>query len=173
MNICQIALEKELKMESFYRQLAKETKNLGLKNIFHMMSDMEWEHVKQIDRITSGNNLVKKDLTINLESMPDTKNIMEKIKEFLNSNIQDQDISLIQIEFYKTVRDFEKETHDFYLSSAKETTDFELRNLLEKLAVLEIEHYLFMNELYEFVNEPISQLENAEFHNIEKPAYFT
>ena len=114
MNIFEYALQMEKDGEDYYRQLAQQITNKGLKTILTMLADEEVKHYNAIEKIKTTEPHMA-ETTI----LTDAKNVFVQIKE---SN-ESLDFDLGQIELYKKAQDIEERSRDFYLEKADEVTE--------------------------------------------------
>ncbi len=155
MNVFEFAKEREKKMEGLFRELAQETHNTGLKKILTMMADQELMHFKIIESFEKKNRHEKIESDLISEAKTILKTI-KKRKDILNLNISQPDL-------YIKVRQFEKESEEFYLKCAKDEKDAKLKSIYELFAGEEHKHFVLMDELVEFVSRPEVWVEHAEF----------
>jgi len=76
MNIFEYAMQMEKDGENYYRQLALQTANKGLKTILTMLADEEVKHYNAVERMKTEEPQMA-DTTI----LTDAKNVFVKIKE--------------------------------------------------------------------------------------------
>jgi len=159
MDIFQFAMEKEKYSEDYYRQLATETNNKGLRKIFNMLADEEAKHYTIVEQIKSKipERVCKTDV------LSDAKDIFEQTKQAADKfNFEES-----QVETYKKAQDIEKDSREFYLQKADEVEDHCQKGIFRKLAEEENKHYFLLENIIEFVSRPEQWLENAEFHHLE------
>jgi rubrerythrin len=159
MNIFEYALQMEKDGEDYYRQLAQQTANKGLKSILAMLADEEVKHYNVIERMQSEDAHMA-DTTI----LTDAKNIFVQIKDTGASF----DFDIKQTGLYRKAQDIEKRSRDFYLEKANEVDEQYQKELFLKLAEEEKKHYFLLDNIIEFVSRPETWLENAEFYHLEE-----
>lgn len=159
MDTLEYAMQMEKDGQEYYRQLAEQTDNKGLKNILGMLADEEARHyevIRQMPTETAGAG----ESTILVEA----KNVFEELKE----SGEQFDFEASQKEVYRKAQDMEKRSRDFYIEKAGEATDEGQRQTLLGLAEEEKKHYFLLENIIEFVSRPESWLEDAEFYHLEE-----
>ncbi len=158
-DIFEYAMQMEKDGEDYYRQLAQQTANKGLKTILVMLADEEVKHYNAIERMQTAEAHMA-ETTI----LTDAKNIFAQIKESGESF----DFDIKQTELYKKAQDIEEKSRDFYLEKANEVKEECQKGLFLKLAEEEKKHYFLLDNIIEFVSRPEHWLENAEFYHLEE-----
>jgi len=159
MNIFEYAMQMEKDGEDYYRRLAQQTANKGLKTILTMLADEETKHYNAIERMQTAEAHMA-ETTI----LTDAQNIFIQIKE----SDEKLDFDIKQTELYKKAQDIEKKSQDFYLEKANEVKEEYQKGLFLKLAEEEKKHYFLLDNIIEFVSRPEHWLENAEFYHLEE-----
>ena len=158
MDIFEFAMQMEKDGEDYYRQLAEQTENKGLKRIFTMLADDEAKHYETIKKMrTEPSRLAE------TQVLSDSKNIFAQYKasgEKFNFDIKQTDL-------YRKAQEIEKKSRDFYLAKAKEVEAAYQKEIFLKLADEEEKHYLILENIIEFVSRPETWVENAEFYHTE------
>ncbi len=160
MNIFEFAMQKEKYSEDYYRRLAGETNNKGLRNIFGMLAGEEAKHYSVIKQMK--NKIPEK--VYNTDVIPNAKDIFMRMKK----SKEKFDFDASQIDVYKTAQDIEKNSREFYLQKADEAEDRCQKGIFAKLAEEEKKHYFLLQNIIEFVSRPETWLENAEFYHLEE-----
>jgi rubrerythrin len=159
MDIFEYAMQMEKDGEEFYRRLAQQATNKGLKTILTMLADDEVKHYNAI-----------KAMQTEKPDMPETtilsgaKNVFVQIKD----SGEGFDLDVKQIDLYKKAQGIEQKSRDFYLQKADETTDKAQKDIFLKLADEEKRHYFLLDNIIELVSRPERWLENAEFYHLEE-----
>ena len=159
MNIFEYALQMEKDGEDYYRQLAQQTANKGLKSILAMLADEEVKHYNVIERMRSEDAHMA-DTTI----LTDAKNIFVQIKDTGASF----DFDIKQTGLYRKAQDIEERSRDFYLEKANEVAEEYQKEIFLRLADEEKKHYFLLENIIEFISRPETWLENAEFYHLEE-----
>ncbi len=160
MNIFEYAMQMEKDGENYYRELAQKAANPGLKNIFLLLADNEIEHYDTIKAIKEGSKYNFKETKI----LGQSKNIFIKIKE------QNEDLSGINMsrkEVYEKALDLEKQSIDFYedLKNKEIESDIQ-KEMISKIKEEEKQHYFLIENIIEFISNPDTWLENAEWNHL-------
>ena len=159
MNIFEFAMEQEKLSEDYYRQLAENTTNTGIKNICTMLAVEEVKHYK----IVQG---MQKQTTEEITQMP----VLQKAKQIFDSmrkSPDEQNPDISELELYQKARDIEQQSKQFYQEKAKEVEDLKQKEIFQKLADEEQKHYFLVNNICEFVAKPQWFLENAEMYRFD------
>ncbi len=156
MNAYQYAMEMEKEGEAFYRELAEKTDNDGLKNIFLNLADEEVKHYKMFEELAKhdGSVVIPK---MNVEK--DAKAIFAEMK----ASGKKIDFSKDQVALYKKAMESEEKAYTLYVEKANEVQSPEDKEIFLKIADEEKKHHKLLENIVEFVAEPGSWLENAEF----------
>lgn len=156
MSIFEFAMQMELDGEKFYRELTEKSTNAGLKKIFTTLANEEAGHYNVFKNLKEHSSLDIKETTI----LEDSKNIFVQMKAEGNVNVTaDKD----QKEAYKLALDMEKKAYNFFEEKAEETNNPEEKSLLLAIAREEHRHHRLIEGLIDFISQPETWLENAEF----------
>ena len=158
-NIIEYAMKMEKDGEDYYRQLAQQTGNSGLKTILTMLADEEVKHYNVLEKIKSQKTQIAES-----GILTDAKNIFAQIKE----SGENFDFDINQADLYKKARDIEKKSQDFYAEKAGEVTEESQKELFLKLVVEEKKHYVLLDNIIDFISRPEQWLENAEFFHLDE-----
>jgi len=159
MNIFEYAMQMEKDGEDYYRQLAQQTTNNGLKTILTMLADEEVKHYNTIEKMKTAKPQMA-ETTI----LTDAKNVFVQVQESGESF----DFDLGQIELYRKAQDIEEASRDFYLEKAGQVEEEYQKDIFLRLANEEKKHYFLLENIIEFVSRPKTWLENAEFYHLEE-----
>ncbi len=158
-NIFEYAMQMEKDGEGYYRQLAQQTANKGIRTILTMLADEEVKHYNAVEKMKT-----EKPQLAETRILADAKNVFVQIKESGESF----DFDIKQTELYKRAQDIEKKSRDFYTEKANEVTKEYQKELFLRLADEEKKHYFLLENIVEFVTRPETWLENAEFYHLEE-----
>lgn len=156
MSIFEFAMQMELDGEKHYRELAEKAGNPGLKKIFTSLAEDEVEHYNVFKNIKEHSSFDIHESTVLTES----KNIFAQMKE---SGDIDTTINQEQKEAYQLAIDLEKKAFEFYEKKAEETDNPAEKKLLQAIAREERRHFSLLEAILDFISQPDSWLENAEF----------
>ncbi len=157
-DIFEYAMQMEKDGEYYYRQLAQQTANKGLKTILVMLADEEVKHYNAVEKMRT-----VKPRIAETAILTDAKNVFVQIKESGESF----DFDTTQTGLYRKAQDIEKESRDFYLEKANEVKEEYQRDIFLRLAAEEKKHYFLLDNIIEFVSRPETWLENAEWSHLE------
>jgi len=159
MNIYEFAVHMEKEGERFYRTLAEQTSQKGLKAVFNLLADAEVKHLKVIE------NLMHADVGYSESSdiLADAKTIFEAMDPESMTPSNDTEIDL-----YRKALQVEEKSHDFYSEQAIEVDGEKEREVLLKLAEEEKQHVRLMENLVDMVSHPKTWLENAEWYHLDE-----
>ena len=159
MDIFDYAMQMEKDGEDYYRQLAQQTENKGLKNILTMLAEEELKHYHAVEKMkTKGLQMAQTTI------LADAKNIFVQMKE----TGEKYDFDVKQTALYKKAQDIEKQSEDFYREKANEVEEEYQKGIFLELAEEEKKHYLLLEGIVQFVSRPETWLENAEFYHLEE-----
>ena len=159
MDIYAYAMQMEKDGEQLYRELAQETRNTGLRNIFIMLADAEVGHYNTFKKLKTHEKVDLPDTMITT----DVKNIFVKIREA--KEISNLDIS--QVNLYRKAQEIEKRSEEFYIVKGNEVDDEAQRNMFRKIADEEHKHFSILESIVDFVSRPEQWLENSEWYDLE------
>ena len=160
MDIFEFAMQMEKDGEEFYRKLAETCNDVGLKNILTMLADEEVDHFRIIEHMSKKEGDPDKKQSQLLDNV---KNIFIQMKD----EDKDFDIECSQADSYRKAREIEEKSMNFYTERANET-EGKQKDLFLQLAEEERKHVYLMDSLVEFVTEPESWLDNAEWHRFDQ-----
>ncbi len=159
MDIFEYAMQMEKDGEDYYRQLAQQTENKGLKTILSMLADEEVKHYNVIEKMKT-----EKPQMVETTILSNANNVFAQLKE--SDEKFDSDIE--QKELYIKAQDIEKESQDFYTEKANEVKEEYQKVLFLRLAEEEKRHYFLLENIVDFVSRPETWLENAEFNHLDE-----
>ncbi|MEW6109534.1 MAG: ferritin family protein [Nitrospirota bacterium] len=142
------AIETAIKMEtdaiSFYGEAAKKTKHPFGKEMFKGFVKDETRHLKMLKDILEG-------LDIEFEFVRPKETIKTVFSEFKNELMKRIKALDDEMDAVNIALKMEKEGFDFYKNSASRATGKE-KELFERLAVEENDHYTILMETYKFLD---------------------
>lgn len=155
MNVYEYAMKVEKEGEAYYREMASNSPNAGLKKIFSMLADEEVKHYNVFKRMMQKSDIKVEDLNL----ITDTKTIFETLlEEKDNVNFDAQ-----QIKFYKDAIAREENSEKYYLEKAKELEDENEKAIFIEIAKEEVKHKRVLEEIVLFLEEPDNWIASAEF----------
>lgn len=159
MKIYEYAMQMEKDGEHYYRQLAQQTEDKGLKTILTMLADEEIKHYNVIGKMKT-----EKPQLAETTILTDAKNIFVQIKD----SKEKFDLDAKQTGIYRTILNIEEKSRDFYLKKAYEVKEEYQKEIFLRLAEEEKKHYFLLENIIQFVSRPEAWLENAEFCHLEE-----
>jgi len=159
MSIFEFAMKMEQDGEKFYRELAGKTQNAGLKQIFTYLADEEVKHYKLFKGILERQTMDYDSSDV----LEHSKNIFTEMKA---SGAVDVSADLSQVDGYRFALEMEKKAYMFFEEKCAEATDPKEKKFLEVIAKEERRHYRLIESIIEFVSQPETWVENAEFNEL-------
>ena len=160
MEVLNIALQREIEAENYYRELAAQTEDIGLTNILNRLAQMEERHQR----------VVKAMIENNLDSSPEDDTFVADMKglcKALEDNRSKPNLDDKQIELYKHAKTRELEAENLYSTAAEKAGDPAVAALLNRLAAQETMHAQILDSIIDFLAkaEPGGWLEDAEWYH--------
>lgn len=145
--------------EVFYRKLAEEANQEGLRKIFIMLANEEVKHYKMFEKLSKNPETVT---VPKMEVFQDAKQVFSEMsKDVVAYSFEDQ-----QIDFYRRAVKTEDKVYEQYLEKANEVTNPQHKEIFLKIAEEELKHKQLLENILEYVEKPNEWMENAEFRNI-------
>ncbi len=160
MDIFEYAMQMEKDGEDFYRQVAQQSPNRGIKVILTMLADEEVRHYNAIEKMKSAEPVQLAEGSV----LTEAKNVFAQLKESGEKFTPETN----QIRLYKKALDIEKKSQDFYTEKAGEVSDENTKELFLRLAQEEQKHYVLVENIIDFLSRPDTWLENAEFYHLDE-----
>lgn len=158
-NIFDLAMQMESDAADYYRDLAANCNDQGLANILNRLAAAEVEHEKVLAAMKAATPVE----AVEMDFLSDIKNIFAEMKE----SQTEYDFDLSTIDLYRKAQEHEKKSEELYRQKAREAENDAQRQILERIADEEHEHYVVLQNIIDFVNQPNIWLEDAEWRNIE------
>lgn len=155
MNIFNFAMRIEKEAEEYYKKLASKSVTAVCRNIFDMLAADEKKHYSVLKHM-------KEELNAKFQ---DTK-ILSLAKDIFLDLVGEKDPfkpDLPQLALYRKALDVEKKSRDFYAEKSVETENNVQKEIFKRIAKEEEKHYTLISKVIEFISEPATFLENAEF----------
>jgi len=160
MDIFEYAMQMEKDGENFYREVAQQSPNRGIKTILTMLADEEVRHYNAIEKMKSAEPVQLAEGSV----LTDAKNVFAQLKESGEKFTSETN----QIGLYEKALDIEKKSQDFYTEKAGEVSDPNAKELFLRLAQEEQKHYVLVENIIDFLSRPDTWLENAEFCHLDE-----
>jgi rubrerythrin len=145
--------------EAFYRGIAENTKDKGLKTILIGLAEDEVKHFnifKELEKKANPDYAATSILT-------DAKNVFVEMK----SNSEDTNFPDDHVDAYRKALEVELKSEAFYKEKAEEVEEAYAKELFLKIAAEEKKHAHLLEHIIDFITKPDTWLESAEFRNIE------
>ncbi len=160
MNLFETAKQIELEGEQSYRKLAENATDEGLRTIFTLLAENEVEHYKAFDEMER-----KAELTFSgtdfIREAKDVFQGMTKRAASYNENTPQEEV-------YKAALLGEQKSVEFYNSLLQKEEDKANRAVIEQIISEEKNHVRLLENMVDFLEQPMTWLENAEFAKIEE-----
>lgn len=155
MNIFEFALENERLGQEYYSELAQRAPTEGIKRIFQMLASEEQSHFEIIRKMQEKSPVE----VVESDVLTSATDYFSSVKGEADSFSFDVDVA----DLYKKAKEDEARDMDFYAVKAQEVEDPQQQEIFKKLAREEKKHFVLLEGICEFVAEPSTYLENAEF----------
>lgn len=158
MDIYAYAMQMEKEGEQYYREIAAQSQNEGVKNILNMLADAEVMHYETFQRMKNHETLP----VPHLGYLSGIKNIFTELRERKRALTNGS-----QRELYQKAQKLEEKTRDFYKEKSGEV-DQTQKEIFLKIANEEQKHYDILENLIVMLQRPETWLENAEWYRTEE-----
>jgi rubrerythrin len=158
MDIYSYAMQMEKDGENYYREIAAQSTNTGIRNILIMLADAEVRHYQTFQKMKTHEALPIADLSY----LSSVKNFFAEMRERKRTITNGTQTAL-----YQKAQKLEEKTRDFYREKAGEV-DQTRKEVFLKIANEEQKHYDIMENLIVMLQRPESWLENAEWYRLEE-----
>ncbi len=159
MNILDYAMRLEKESQDYYLELANKTSDGGLGTIFTMLAGEEGKHYEVVKALKANTYIQFGDTNL----LSDAKAVFEKI-----AGEERFGFSFEQLDVYKKALNIESKSRKFYLEKADEAEDANIKTSFAKLAKEEEKHYFLLENIIDFISQPKTWLENAEWYHLEE-----
>jgi rubrerythrin len=144
MDIYEYAMQMEKDGEDFYREVAQQSPNRGIKTILTMLADDEVRHYNVIEKMKSDEPSKLVETTV----LTNAKNVFAQLKESGEKFTSETN----QIRLYQKALDIEKKSRDFYTQKAGEVSGENVKELFLRLAGEEQKHYVLVENIIDFLS---------------------
>ncbi len=146
MNIYEFAMNMELDGKEYYEELMNKTSDKGLKKIFEMLAKDEEEHHRIINEM--------RDLDDASNTSDTLKNANNIFAEMLGSD-KKFDLTASAIEAYRHAFELEDKSMKLYEEHSMKAESTKEKDVFRKLAEEEKKHKLIIENILNFVSEPV------------------
>lgn len=164
MDIYEYAMKMEKDGENYYRELAANSGNEGVRNILNMLADEEVKHFHVLQQMKSHEGHAKLAELADSKLLGSARNIFTEMREKNSELVADEE----QARLYRSVQETEKQSYHFYLEKSEAAGSEAERELLLRIAEEEKRHMFLMGNIADFVARPAIWLEDAEFNHLEE-----
>ncbi len=162
MDIFEFAMKMETDGRNYYLEHAEKTEIPQLKKIFLEMADDELKHYEIFKALRDGTSAEYDDAK-QTTILSSAKNVFETLKSEGEHFSFDAGVEKI----WEQARDVEKKAETFYREKANEVTDEKQKHILNRIADEEHRHWVVLDHVIKFLQQPKHVLENAEWNNLE------
>jgi rubrerythrin len=156
MNVYDYAIKMEQTSEKYYRGMAADCSDIGLKTILTMLADEEAKHYHALVQMKAGQSQ-----NVQSKLLSRVKNVFAKMAAPVGKTC-----GVSQIDLYKKAQEMEKKNEEFYRQKAATEQD-QAQELLLKMAREEQKHWVILEGIIEFVSRPEQWVVNAEWNKME------
>lgn len=158
MDIYTYAMQMEKDGENYYREIAAQTANTGIKNILNMLATAEVRHYETFRQMKNHEALPIADLGY----LSNIKNVFAELRERKRSITNGTQTAL-----YQKAQKLEEKTRDFYREKSGEV-DQTQKEIFLKIANEEQTHFDILENLITMLTRPDNWLENPEWYHLEE-----
>jgi rubrerythrin len=156
MDVFDFAMKIELEGKAWYEQQAERTTEPGLRRILLEMAEDEARHYEVFKGLKEGRGWPE--TTEETRVLDSASNFFEELAKKGAPKFPEDELSA-----WKELRETEAKAEAFYREKAAEATDEGARKALNLIADEERKHHDLIDNMIDFLTEPIAWLENAEW----------
>lgn len=162
MDVFDVAMQREKDSENYYRSLAEDCSDKGLKAILTRLADAEVKHFSIVQAMRDNADVADPADPLAADVRPLFTEIRDRGPAF--------DDSMAQVDLYKKAQGFEQESLEYYRSKADEVDSPQVRQVLLTLAGQEKMHYQILGTIIQMVSrpQPGNWLEDAEWFHLDE-----
>lgn len=160
-NVFEFAMKMEKDGQAFYEDQASRTNNPALKKIWEQLAKDEVKHYEIFKRLRDGE--VKE-----AAAMANLGTTILNTSQTVFEQLPREDFKFGQDVFdaWEKAKQLEIDTENFYREKAKEASEEDVRNSFVLLADEEHKHVTLVEHVLEFLHQPKSWLDDAEWSNL-------
>ena len=154
--VLKAALENEVKGRKLYTQYANTVKNDMAKKVFVQLANEELTHIADIKKFleaSEGFGNIDAESMTSQDSIAHAKEIFGKLVKDIEGRVSPSDDDN---ESRDVAMQFEKNGYDYYKKGAETTDNPKLKKFLTWLMEQEQAHYVFIQNAFEYMNNPES-----------------
>lgn len=164
MNVFEHAMKMEEDGRNYYLDHARETKIPVLRRILEELAQDELRHYDLFKKMRD-NQKTGGSETFGTEIIATTKNVFDILRADAAA-VSTSDLGPVSI--WEHARQIEKEAEAFYRQQATEVDNDDQKQALIKIADEEHRHYVALDSVIKFLNEPQQWLEDAEWNSFDE-----
>lgn len=155
LTLFDLAMKMELDGRAYYEELDRQTDLPGLQAIFRALARDEQKHYALVCAMKE---------QVSLPTLAESTSLAIARHVFAQLPLPDVALKNIKsiLEAYQHVMDVEAESQRLYEDAAAKETDPQLRQVLVQIAAEEKQHFVIMENVYQFINAPNHYLAGAE-----------
>jgi rubrerythrin len=163
MNVFEFAMKMEKDGQEYYEQQAAKSDNTALKRIWQQMAADEVKHYEIFRRFRDGE---VKEAAQMAKAGTQILATVKSVFEELSAKKEDLRFGDDILAAWNKAQQVEVETEKFYRQKEKEESDPEVKNAFRLIADEEAKHAHLIEHVLNFLHQPKSWLEDAEWSNI-------
>ncbi len=161
MDVFEIAKKMELEGKQAYLDMLEKTTNPALKNILRRLAEWEDNHYIIFDAMQQEADIID----VRKATTDEVKGIFNSLKD-----VQADDEIQEQVEFYEEAIKVEIKSANYYKEIAAGIANETLKKQVLMIAEEELKHEKILKEILNYLQQPNTWVENAEF-NIDSEDY--
>lgn len=155
MNVYEYAMKIEKEGEEYYRELAEKSTDVGLNRVFTLLADQEVKHYAALKKMSRNDGFDIKDYASFDE---EEKTIYAILKENKGNGFP-----MDQIAYYEDAIAHEDEMASYYFTKAGESKSEAEKFILNTIGEEEAKHKEILENILEYIREPVNAACSAEF----------
>jgi rubrerythrin len=165
MNVFEFAMKMEKDGQEYYEMHAAKESNVALKKIWQQLAADETKHYEIFRRMKDGQiGEAAKMSAVGTTILDTAKTVFKE----LAAKEKDVKFGKDVFEAWEKAQDVEIETEEFYRQKQEEEKDPEVKKAFGLIADEENKHVNLIEHVLDFLHEPRSWLEDAEWNNFGK-----
>jgi rubrerythrin len=164
MNVFEHAMKMEEDGRNYYLDQARQAKAPALRRILEELADDELKHYRLFKKMRD-DQLHDDSPGFGTAIIATTKNVFDALKKEAESVTAS---NMGPVSIWEHARDTEKEAADFYREKAEEIDGNTNRSAFLRIAEEEHRHYVALDSVVKFLQEPKQWLADAEWSSLEE-----
>ena len=150
MDILSFAMQMEKDGETFYRRVADECEDNGLRRVIVILADAETRHYDTLREMKESGTGESSQGTIRTD-------VCNIFREMLDQDSHPMSAASSQADLYREAIKIEEKSRQFYLEEAGRADSHRVKRLLRQLAEEEQLHVQMLTSILDLVSQPISE----------------